>query len=624
VQVEYTIEYETLSSLKVGIYTSPDGASKGTLLKTETITDSSKLSVGSVHSVEFTDILDGFTDSQQGYYLIAVLDPDDSIEEYDEQDNIAILEGGLHYDPASRVLYVFGGSGDDDVGFEYSSQGQLEVGISFWTEGGLQSQAFSGPASSVSSVHIRLYGGRDTMDGAYNPAQSQFSSSLLPVPLWVFAGDGDDWIQGGTVADYLDGQGGNDYLAGSLGDDIVHGGAGTDSLYGDIFWSYLDSVQGPTWPNAGLDTLFGDADVDTLVGDYGTRFLNAFGQSANPKPYTAGNDTLDGGNSSDDLYGEAGATTIAFGPASTDGVLDDVFAEAGGDGPLTFAWNGGTGRAQANLSGSLLTLVASGSGQLALGRAGTVDTVTKNGSGTIDITTLTSSAGPPRFDNNAGTTRFMTDLAATAAAGPTVNVNNGSRVEFHTTQHLAALNIAAYSTAQVAPSTAPNYKALVVKALNITTYGVLDVANNGLIIDFESGASPETQVRNWLVAGRGGVGIGEGTWDGWGITSSTAAAINQTDMESRSVGYGVNLKLPLGSLTTFMGQSVDDTSLLIRFTITADLDLNGTVNEDDTTVQGAYYGTVSTGEWITGDLDYDGDVDDDDATLLGAFYGQSI
>jgi hypothetical protein len=41
-------------------------------------------------------------------------------------------------------------------------------------------------------------------------------------------------------------------------------------------------------------------------------------------------------------------------------------------------------------------------------------------------------------------------------------------------------------------------------------------------------------------------------------------------------------------------------------------------------VQSAYYGTVSTGEWITGNMDYDGDVDEVDVTLLGAFYGQSI
>ena len=90
------------------------------------------------------------------------------------------------------------------------------------------------------------------------------------------------------------------------------------------------------------------------------------------------------------------------------------------------------------------------------------------------------------------------------------------------------------------------------------------------------------------------------------------------------MGYGVNLAMPLGSYTTFMGQAVDDTSLFFRYTITADRTLDGTVNDDDLTVLNAYYGTVRTGDWITGDLDYDGDVDDDDVTLLNSFYGQSI
>jgi hypothetical protein len=65
-------------------------------------------------------------------------------------------------------------------------------------------------------------------------------------------------------------------------------------------------------------------------------------------------------------------------------------------------------------------------------------------------------------------------------------------------------------------------------------------------------------------------------------------------------------------------------TILTRFTFTADLTLDGTVNNDDATVQGAFYGQVSTGTWITGDLDYDGDVDNDDVTLLNSFYGMSI
>ncbi len=93
-----------------------------------------------------------------------------------------------------------------------------------------------------------------------------------------------------------------------------------------------------------------------------------------------------------------------------------------------------------------------------------------------------------------------------------------------------------------------------------------------MIVDFEAGSSPEADIRAWLLAGRGGSGIGEGTWDGWGITSSTAAATNAAPSgeESRSVGYGVNMEMPLGMASTFLGQTVDD--------------------DDDVTLLGTFYG----------------------------------
>jgi hypothetical protein len=344
-------------------------------------------------------------------------------------------------------------------------------------------------------------------------------------------------------------------------------------------------------------------------------------------PSTGGIDTLIAGNGEDKLYPEGGAFTTRIDPTSTDGLYDELYRIAGTGNTATLSYEGGAAGIWAHLAGNpTVTLLAAGNGQVLLGREGSIDTLTRSGAGTLDVTTIASTGGPPKFYNNAGTTRFLTDLAATAGAGPSIDVNNASRVEFHSTQHLAALNIGASSVAYMAPSTAPNYRALAVKTLAISTYGVLDVANNGLIIDFEEGNSPEAQVRDWLVAGRGGVGIGEGTWDGWGITSSTAAAMNAAPSggESRSIGYGVNMEMPLGSTSAFLGQTVDLTSVLIRFTITADLDLNGMVNDDDTTVQYAYYGTTSGGEWLTGDMDYDGDVDDDDVTLLSALYGQSI
>jgi hypothetical protein len=132
-----------------------------------------------------------------------------------------------------------------------------------------------------------------------------------------------------------------------------------------------------------------------------------------------------------------------------------------------------------------------------------------------------------------------------------------------------------------------------------------------------------TTIRQQITAGRGGAGLGHG-WNGTGITSSIAAAANATDPESRSVGYAENSAMPLGPLTTFRGQPVDATSVLMAFTRTGDANLDGVVNDDDVTIVGATYAPgVPQPSWALGDFDYNGFVDDDDVTLLGVFYDPS-
>jgi hypothetical protein len=130
-------------------------------------------------------------------------------------------------------------------------------------------------------------------------------------------------------------------------------------------------------------------------------------------------------------------------------------------------------------------------------------------------------------------------------------------------------------------------------------------------------------MREQTLAGRVGPGLGA-AWNGMGITSSAAAAANILDADSRSVGYAENSALPLGPYTTFRGQPVDDTSILLAFTRTGDADLDGLVNDDDVTIVGATYAPgVPQASWALGDFDYNGFVDDDDVTLLGVFYDPS-
>ncbi len=132
--------------------------------------------------------------------------------------------------------------------------------------------------------------------------------------------------------------------------------------------------------------------------------------------------------------------------------------------------------------------------------------------------------------------------------------------------------------------------------------------------------SPIAAIKAQVVAGRGGTGFANGSWNGSGIVSSTAAA---ADIVSVAVGYVDNSFLPnlgLPSYTSFGGQSVDSSSVLVRYTLGADANLDGRVNSDDLTIVGALYNNPSSGEWFLGDFDFDGICDTDDVTVLGAMY----
>jgi hypothetical protein len=149
--------------------------------------------------------------------------------------------------------------------------------------------------------------------------------------------------------------------------------------------------------------------------------------------------------------------------------------------------------------------------------------------------------------------------------------------------------------------------------------GKLDLTAGAAIVNY-IGDSPAVAIRQLIVAGRGGTGLGK-SWNGQGITSSAAAA---ADPESRSVGYAENSTLPLGPFTTFRGMAVDGTSVLMAYTRTGDANLDGLVNDDDVTIVGASYAPgVLQSSWALGDFDFNSFVDDDDVTLLGAFYDPS-
>jgi hypothetical protein len=228
----------------------------------------------------------------------------------------------------------------------------------------------------------------------------------------------------------------------------------------------------------------------------------------------------------------------------------------------------------------------------------------QSGTGT---NTLTIQGGSGRVD-------------ATVAAGGTLNTTVASASEL-LTHRLRQNGLALSDGARVVilPDGTDNATSVLTNLL-LDPGATLDINDNALVVNY-SGASPEAAIRDWIIEGRGRVGIGSGTWAGTGIISSFAVDANLANPESRSIGYANNGGLPLGPYATFRGQPLDATSIVITYTVTGDANLDGKVDDNDVTITGASYGRQSAPpNWALGDFDYNGIISDDDITLIGALY----
>ena len=248
------------------------------------------------------------------------------------------------------------------------------------------------------------------------------------------------------------------------------------------------------------------------------------------------------------------------------------------------------------------------------------DSLTINASGTVP-----SNVGFMEYRSGTGANTLTVQngsarIDSTVAAGGSLDTTVATGAELITHRFRQnGLTLANDADATIL-SDPTNAGTSVVTSLSIGTGATLDINDNALIVNY-TGASPEAAIRAKIIEGRGGAGIGNGTWDGTGITSGAAAAANALNPESRSIGYANNGSLPLGAYSTFRGQPLDATSVVMTFTVTGDANLDGKVGDDDVTIAGATYAPgVAQPHWALGDFDYNGFVDDDDVTLLGALF----
>jgi hypothetical protein len=132
-----------------------------------------------------------------------------------------------------------------------------------------------------------------------------------------------------------------------------------------------------------------------------------------------------------------------------------------------------------------------------------------------------------------------------------------------------------------------------VTSLAIAGGATLNLTNNSMIVDYSGAVGTLVDdVRQHLAAGR--------------LTSSAATTIT-------GLGYADNAVLSPVK-TTFAGQSVDPSSLLIKFTYFGDSDLDGDVDVADLGNLASSWQTANV--WSGGDFDYNGSVDVNDLGLL--------
>ncbi len=211
-------------------------------------------------------------------------------------------------------------------------------------------------------------------------------------------------------------------------------------------------------------------------------------------------------------------------------------------------------------------------------------------------------------------TEPTTPLTLVSGAGNDAVVVNDdatgfAEVTFAAAEELASLDVRSGGRARIAPG---GSNVLRLGALTTAGTGALDITNNGAIIDY-AGASPLSGVRAQVTTGYAG-----GAWTGGGVRSSSAAANS-----GRAVGYGEASALFATFPATFMGQSVDNTTILLRYTRYGDANLDGQVNLQDFNRLAASFGATGTPVWTQGNFNFNDTINLQDFNLLAANFGQT-
>ena len=206
-----------------------------------------------------------------------------------------------------------------------------------------------------------------------------------------------------------------------------------------------------------------------------------------------------------------------------------------------------------------------------------------------------------------------TDLGRLGANAVALTVNSGATADIAVSQHLSTLTVS--GSAALA---AGGGRVLRVTGFSNFPSGRLDLNDNALVYDYTFGGTTQrSTIRNLIKTARAG-----GTWTGAGLTSTTARnAIGA----NTTLGYmeATDYKAIYGPSATFDGETIDDTAVLVRYTLYGDADFNRTVDFNDfLKLQNGFGGT--NGSFAQGDFNYDGATDFNDFLMLQNNFNQTL
>jgi autotransporter-associated beta strand protein len=245
--------------------------------------------------------------------------------------------------------------------------------------------------------------------------------------------------------------------------------------------------------------------------------------------------------------------------------------------------------------------------------------VNKSGNGAWTLGGANTYTGATVVDG--GTLKVTGSIAASSG----VTVNTGATYEAASVQNVKQLTVNDAAQAVVSAGALVVGDNINPTPLNVTPAAKVDLTTRGLAIDVPSGSETTTLqgVRGQIISA---YNAGGPAWQGNGITSS-AAATNT----SAAVGYAVASEvLPFtnGTSDTFMGATVDPSTVVARYTLAGDATLDGSVNFNDLVKLAQNYNSTvsdtSDSWWNKGDFTYDGIVNFNDLVKLAQNYNTAI